>query len=121
MQKNQALAEKQEISWFWEEVDAEIRGALTPQQRVAIEEAVQKSAANAETADFRLHLGKFFVRIIAGKERRSPERLKRDLENNPVFAKKNRGVIAVFWALMFCTTLYVLAFMTNFVIQFFFT
>ena len=120
MSQAQALAEKQEISWFWEEVDGGVRRTLTPEQRTAIEAAVRKSSAHAQPADVRLHLGKYFVRIIAGKERRSPDRLKEDLKNNPIFARKNTAVIAVFWALLLLSTLYALAFAANLAVRFIF-
>lgn len=120
MSQTQALTEKQEISWFWEEVDGGVRQTLTPEQRTAIEAAVKKSSAQAQPADLRLHLGKYFVRVIAGKERRNRERLKEDLKNNPVFASKNTAVIAVFWVLLLLSTLYTLAFVANFASRFIF-
>ena len=113
MSESQALAGDEEISWFWEEVESDVRSTLTPTQRIAIEEAVRKSTSQSHPADVRLYLGKYFVRIIAGKERRNRDRLKKDLKRNPIFTGKNTPIIIVFWTLLFCSTVYVLAMMTN--------
>ena len=113
MSQSQTLTRTQDIHWFWDEMDGDVRSTLTPEQRIAIEEAVKKTAAQTQPADLRLYLGKYFVRIIAGKERRNAERQKQDLKNNPIFTAKNAPVIAIFWVLMLFTTLYGLALILN--------
>ena len=94
-------------------MESDVRSTLTPEQRIAIEQAVKNTTAQSQPADFRLYLGKYFVRIIAGKERRSQKRQDQDLKENPLFTRKNAPVIAVFWMLLFFSTVYVLALMTN--------
>lgn len=101
------------MRWFWKNVGADVANALTAEQRTAIEEGVRKSSASARPADIKLHLGKYFVRITAGKERRNKERLKQDLIENPIFTKKNAPLIAVLWGLSLLASLYILAFMVN--------
>ena len=113
MSENQALSGEEEISWFWEEVEGDVKATLSAAQRIAIEDAVRKSTSQSHPADLRLYLGKYFVRIIAGKERRNRSRLKKDLKRNPIFTGKNAPIIIVFWALLFCSTVYVLALVTN--------
>jgi hypothetical protein len=120
MSESQAVADTQEMNWFWKELGADVSDTLTVSQRAAIEEVVKKSTAQAQPADVRLHLGKYYVRIIAGKERRSADRLKEDLKNNPIFASKNAAVIAVFWTLLLFATLYAGAFVVNFAQRFIF-
>ena len=113
MSQSQPLISEREITWFWEDMDAEVRGTLTPAQRVAIENAVKKTSSYGDPADLRLHFGGYFVRILAGKERRNPERLKQDRKNNPIFSGKNAAVIAVFWIMTLRSTLYIGAFALN--------
>lgn len=113
MSESEATVRKQAVNWFWSDVGADVKDALTTEQRSAIEQAVTRSAANAQPADVRLHLGKYFVRITAGKERRNRERLKQDLIDNPIFASKNAPLIAIFWTLTLFSTLYVVAFIVN--------
>ncbi|PQA87526.1 hypothetical protein [Hyphococcus luteus] len=120
MSESQVSTGNQEITWFWEEVEADVRETLTPQQRVAIENAVKNSSSHAQPADVRLYLGKYFVRIIAGKERRNKKRLKQDLKDNPVFARKNTPVIVFYWIVMFLATLYILGATSKVIMHYYF-
>ena len=67
MSESQAVVGTQEMNWFWKELGADVSDTLTASQRTAIEQVVKKSTAQAQPADVRLHLGKYYVRIIAGK------------------------------------------------------
>ncbi|WP_375202639.1 hypothetical protein [Hyphococcus sp.] len=120
MSESQALPNDEEISWFWEEMEADVRATLSPEQRIAIEKAMAKSADESRPADLRLYLGKYFIRIIAGKERRNKKRLRQDLKKNPVFAKRNLPVAILFWTLWVFSVLYVLAFISTLVESFLF-
>ena len=113
MSEAQIAADDQTAHWFWRDVAADVREALTPEQRSSIEAAAERSAAARTPADLRFHLGKYFVRITAGKERRNPGRLKQELADNPTFARKNVPLIAILWALVFLSTLYAMAFLVN--------
>lgn len=120
MSESEAVLGNQETHWFWKEAGADIRDALTSEQQTAVENAVKRSLASSQPADIRLHLGKYFVRITAGKERRNRERLKEDLKNNPIFTKKNAPLIAILWALSLLATLYIMAFIANVLARFVF-
>jgi len=106
MSERQAAIGAQEISWFWEGMENDVRETLTKEQRIAIEHAVRSSAATPRHSDLRLHFGKYFVRITAGRERRSPERVQKDIEDYPVFAKRNYSVLAILWTLMLLSMMY---------------
>ena len=120
MSDSQALSGEEEISWFWEEVEGDVKATLTAAQRIAIEDAVRKSTAQSQPADVRLYLGKYFVRIVAGKERRNRERLKQDLKDNPVFALKNIPLLAVVSVLWILAVLYIVMFTSAVIAHWFF-
>lgn len=120
MSEQQIAVGAQEINWFWRDVGVDVKDALTSEQRAAIEGAVKRSAESSQPADIRLHLGKYFVRITAGRERRNRDRLKQDLANNPIFTAKNVPLIAIFWTLVLLATLYAMAFFANVLSRFVF-
>ena len=113
MAGSQAPSGDQTMHWFWKDVGDEVADALTAEQRNAIELGLKKSAADGRPADIRLHLGKYFVRIIAGKERRGKKRLEHDRSENPVFTLKNAPLIALLWGLSLLVTLYALTFIVS--------
>ncbi len=106
MSKSEVTLPNQGLSWFWKEVTPDVRAALSEEQQKTIEAVVTRNTANAEHADLQLHLGKYYVRVLAGKERRNPVRIQKDIAENPIFVKKNYFVIAIYWVLMFFTVLY---------------
>ena len=97
----------QELSWFWDDVSSDVSTVLTAEQKKNIEAAVKRSAATTDHADLKLSLGRFYVRIVAGKERRGHDRIEKEGGANPVFAKKNLLVIGIYWILMLFAILYV--------------
>lgn len=99
----------QNLHWFWDSVGDDVHQTLTTEQARSIEDAVNRTTTRANHSDVQLHIGKYFIRIIAGKERRSPSRLKMDQANNPIFAKKNIPVIATYWVIMLLATLCTIA------------
>jgi hypothetical protein len=113
MSESQLAISAQETNWFWKEVSADVREKLTDEQRRAIEDAINSRITDAQQADMRLHVGKYFLRIIAGEERRNPVRLKEERANNPIFVSKNLPLIIIYWFLMLFSTLYALAFIVN--------
>ena len=113
MSKSAVTLPDQGLNWFWKEVTPDVRAALSEEQQKTIEAAVTRSAADAEHADLRLHLGNYYLRILAGKERRNAARIKKDIAENPVFVKKNYVVIAIYWALTFSAALYAGALFLN--------
>ncbi|WP_428408867.1 hypothetical protein [Hyphococcus sp.] len=120
MSESQAVSGEEEISWFWEGMEADIRASLTAEQRIAIEKAMAKSSKDSGPADIRLHLGSYFIRIIAGRERRNKKRLKQDLKNNPLFAWKNIPVLLVFTGAWVLSMVYIIAVITSVVKSLFF-
>lgn len=119
MSESQAIAGDEEISWFWEEVESDVKATLSPAQRTAIEDAVRKSAAQSQPADLRLHLGKYFVRIIAGKERRNRKRLKQDQKSNPILTGRNIPLLVLLSVLWGLALLYIVMFTTAVFAQWF--
>ena len=120
MSDSQAISGSEEISWFWDTVDTDISATLTPEQKKAIAGAVIKSKAKDAPGDLRLHLGGYFIRIVAGKERRNRERLKQDLKDNPVFALKNIPLLAVVSVLWILAVLYIVMFTSAVIAHWFF-
>ncbi|WP_375206340.1 hypothetical protein [Hyphococcus sp.] len=121
MSESQAISGEEEISWFWEGMEADVRATLTAEQRIAIEKAMAKSGKKSGPADIRLHLGDYFIRIVAGKERRNKKRLKQDLKNNPLFAWKNVPILLVFTASWILSMVYIVAVISSVVQRFFFS
>jgi len=113
MSESHAVSGDEEINWFWEEMEGDVLATLTADQRIAIENAVRKSAAHTQPADMRIYLGKYFIRIIAGKERRNKARQKQDLKNNPFFASKNIPVLIIFSIFWIPSVLYIVAFLKS--------
>ena len=92
MSNNQTSTANEPVSFFWSE--GETKDDITQGG-----DAAEKTAAGSRPADLRLHFGSFFVRIIAGKERRSPQRLKKERKENPAFTLRNLPLILAVWLL----------------------
>ena len=88
MSENQATIKPGSTNWLWREVSEEIAETLTPTQKEAIEAAISRSTADSQPADLRFTIGGYFIRIMAGKERRSRDRVKKEQQENPVFQKR---------------------------------
>ncbi len=119
MSNSEITIPNQRLNWFWEEVNPDAKAALSEEQQKSIEAALIRSATDVEHADLRLHLGKYYVRILAGKERRNPARIKKDIAENPIFVKKNFPVFAIYWVLTLFTALYAGALFFNLIRLFF--
>lgn len=83
--------------WFWRVLGGDVESTLTAKQKRAIENAVQRSSKAAQLSDIKLSFGKFFVRIISGKERRSRQRLLEERAQEPVIIARNLPIFVVFW------------------------
>lgn len=89
---------------FWSEFKAEVAGSLSPAQRGEIERALQEASAVEEPngsnglSDLRLSFKWFFVRLIWGPEKRSRDRIKKELEQHPPMARQNLPMLASLFA-----------------------
>ncbi len=97
MFKNQASTANESIGLYWSDGGVGPKGEI-PQEN-AVADTAGKIGARPRPADLRLHFGPYFLRIIAGKERRSPERLKQDRKENPAFTLRNLPLIMLIWFL----------------------
>ncbi len=103
----ESISSSDDTIWFWRTVGPEVERMFTREQKDAIESVVKKSSAKSLPTDIRLSYGKYFFRIIAGKERRNPERIKEEAELFPFFCKKNMPILVVLWVAAM-STLYAL-------------
>ena len=64
---------------FWNEFKADIAGTLSDAQKQEVERVISASSTpvNEQLSDLRLSFKWFFVRLVWGPEKRSPERIKR--------------------------------------------
>jgi hypothetical protein len=85
-------------NWLLERLPPDIRARLTPDMSAAIAEAAAQSSAD-HPVDIRLSLpvpfGRFYLAVLAGQERRSPERRDADRRRNLIQAANVLFVIAV--------------------------
>ncbi|NNE41095.1 MAG: hypothetical protein HKN14_09295 [Marinicaulis sp.] len=107
------LADEKSFS-FWNDVSAETMGALSPAQRENIETAVKASAAASDHADIKLSLGGYYIRVLAGSERRNPDRVKSERAESPIFVKKNIPVLIVSGVLSLIAAFYAVALLMKF-------
>ena len=107
-QENATISENS--VWFWRTIGPDVERMFTPEQKDAINSAVEKSAADALPTDIRFTIGGYFFRVIAGKERRNPERLKEEAEKYPVLTKNNMPMLLAIWVGIMCTLFYMLEF-----------
>lgn len=82
---------------FWKDVDPDVVTDLSPRQKDAILEAVQRRGDGAHAADIRLSGFGYFLVVLFGRERRNSERLKRERRRRPVITFNNLLVIMVLW------------------------
>ncbi len=92
-----AVALTGQTLWFWRVLGDDVESTLTVEQKWAIENAVQRSSTTVQPVDVKLSFGKFFVRIISGKERRSRQRLLDERAQQPVIIARNLPIFVVFW------------------------
>lgn len=85
-------------SWLLERLPPEVRARLTPEMSTAIADAAAQGGAE-HNVDIRLSLPlpfrRFYLAILAGEERRSPERRDADRRRNLIRAANILFVIAV--------------------------
>ncbi len=112
---NQTSTATEPVSFFLSDGAAVAKGE-TPQEN-AVKDAAAQPARVSRPADLRLHLGPFFLRIIVGKERRSPDRLRQDRTENPAFTLRNLPLIVVIWLLSGAALLYFLGRMLTIIAQ----
>ncbi|MEE2691493.1 MAG: hypothetical protein VX640_08140 [Pseudomonadota bacterium] len=105
MSQNHISLANEPGGFFWSGGGAK---SLITHEGVATGEAA-KPATGSRPADLRLHFGNYFVRIIAGKERRSPDRIRKERKENPAFTLRNLPLILAIWLLSSCALLYFLS------------
>lgn len=81
---------------FWREFKADVAGSLTKEQRGEIERVLELSSGpgGKELGDLRLSCKWFFVRLVWGPEKRSPDRIKHEQEMHPAMARRNAPMLA---------------------------
>jgi hypothetical protein len=98
MADNTAAEARQRGSWIIERLPPDIRARLTPEMRAAIAEAAAQGGTD-HNVDIRLSLPlpfrRFYLAVLAGEERRSPERREADRRRNLIRAANILFVIAV--------------------------
>lgn len=94
---------------FWQEFNAEVAQTLSDEQRGEIERALGATSrpGNSDLGDLRLSFKWFFLRLVFGPEKRSPERIKQEQKMHPAMSARNVPMLAsvvagyvAFWALM---------------------
>lgn len=96
-------AETEDSHPFWNDVDPKVVTDLNTHQKDAIITAVRRRGNERHAADIRLSLFGFFLVILFGRERRSPDRLKRERERRPVVTFNNLLLIVVLWGSLIYT------------------
>lgn len=105
---------------FWNEFRSDVAGTLSDAQKQEIERVLATSSTpvSEQLSDLRLSFKWFFVRLVWGPEKRSPERVMKEQKTNPLMARRNLPMLAslfagymVFWyAALIVTTLVFLYF-----------
>lgn len=104
---------------FFDRLPLPISRGLTAEQRAAIADAVVAGAKNSPPVNIRLGIqlpfGRWFVSVLAGRERRSRERIERDRAARPLKTVSNAVfvfagmmilyVVAAIAALLYTSTL----------------
>jgi len=85
---------------FWNQFKPEVAGTLSDDQKQEIERVITETTetGSEELSDLRLSLKWFFIRLMWGPERRSPERIKQEQEMHPVMAPRNAPTLAALLA-----------------------
>jgi hypothetical protein len=96
-------AETDETMTFWNDVDPSVVTDLNTHQKDAILDAVRRRGNQRHAADIRLSLFGFFLVVLFGRERRSPDRLKSERARRPVITFNNLLLIAVLWGSLIYT------------------
>lgn len=107
------------LARFWGYMPEELTSELSADQRIAINDAIVRANPVHPGPDIRLSFGPFFLRVLAGRERRSRERLIDERRKHPVFTRRNLPLLGITWGisiaavylvvLMFQRTMMVLA------------
>lgn len=81
---------------FWREINTDIAGSLSDEQRGEIERVLELSSVpgGRELSDLRLSCKWFFVRLVWGPEKRSPDRIKHEQKTHPAMARRNAPMLA---------------------------
>ena len=84
-------------------IDAEVRESLTPAQLAAVRDAARFVNWDQHPVDLRLSLplpfGRFFVALVAGRERRAAARRAVEGTHHPVMTPANLAFCVMFFAL----------------------
>lgn len=106
---------------FWNEFKADVAGTLSDPQKQEIERVLALPAApvNEKLSDLRLSFKWFFVRLVWGPEKHSPERVRQEQKTNPPMARRNlpmqaslfAGYMAFWYAALVVATLVFLYFL----------
>ena len=85
---------------FWNEFKADVAGTLSDAQKQEIERVLSTSSTpvNEQLSDLRLSFKWFFVRLVWGPEKRSPERVRQEQAANPAMARRNLPMLASLFA-----------------------
>lgn len=91
---------------FWREFKSDVAGSLSSEQRNEIDRVLGLPSvpSNKEIGDLRISLKWWFLRLAWGPEKRNPERLKKEQQQNPLISRRNAPMLvtllagyAIFW------------------------
>lgn len=82
---------------FWTSVDPNVSDDLTEDQKDAIWTAVERRSGEEFPGDVRLSLGRHFLVVLFGRERRAGDRLRTERRQRPVFTSRNLPLIVIMW------------------------
>jgi hypothetical protein len=89
--------------WFWSAVGDDVYESLSDAQREAVCRAAGTRFSDTFPSDIRLSFGSYFLTILVGRERRSPDRLRAERARRPVFIARNLPVIIAIWGSLIFT------------------
>lgn len=82
---------------FWKAVGADVYDALSETQRKSVVRAARWTSGAHIGSDVRLSFGRYFLVLLAGKEKRSRDRLVEERAKRPVLVAKNIPLILLVW------------------------
>lgn len=85
---------------FWREFKTDVAATLSDEQRREIERVLRQPepVGKSELGDIRLSFKWFFVRLVWGPEKRSPERIKQEQAMHPAMQPRNLPMLASLFA-----------------------
>lgn len=89
--------------WFWSAVGDDVYDSLSDTQRESVNRVAGARFSDTFPADVRLSFGNYFLTILAGRERRSSDRLRAERVQRPVFVARNLPVIVAIWGSLIFT------------------